>query len=62
MTILQIMNVEQMARLMYGLDDCETPTKSQKNRVTELCRDGKLEALKVGRRWLIRLTWPETEA
>jgi len=53
-----ILNVEQMARAMYGVPDSERPTKSQRNRVSELCRDGKLNATKAGRRWVIRVDWP----
>ena len=54
-----IMNVEQMARAMYGVSDRVEPTKSQTNRVSELCREGKLSAAKAGRRWLIKVEWSQ---
>ena len=56
----KIMNVEQMARAVYGLDADAVPTKSQRNRIRELCRAGKLDAVKAGRRWLIHMEWPGT--
>ena len=57
MTSAEVLNVEQMARRLYGLAEDEAPTKSQRNHVAELCRAGKLNAQKAGRRWLIRLEW-----
>ena len=62
MTEHTIMNVEQMAQAMTGLDAGEMPTKSQRNRVSELCRKGKLDAVKAGRRWIIRVEWPGTSS
>ena len=53
----KIYNVEQMAKAMYGLDG--EPTKAQRNTVAKLCRSGQLDAVKAGRRWLIRVDWPD---
>ena len=58
----EIMNTESMARVLYGVADGEAPTESQLNSVTEMCRQGKLDAVKAGRRWLIRVEWPDREA
>ena len=55
----EIVNVEQMACMMYGVD---APSKSQRNHIAELCRTGKLDAVKCGRRWVIRLEWRGTGA
>ena len=56
-----LMNIEQAARIIYGLDDTP-PTKSQKNTVAGLCRSGKLDATKAGRRWVIRMTFDGNNA
>ena len=40
---------------MYGTDE---PTKPQRNHVAKLCREGKLDAVKCGQRWVIRIEWP----
>ena len=50
-----IMNLDAYCRLRYGLADGEKPTKSQRNTVSAMCRDGVLDAFKSGRRWLIRI-------
>ena len=55
----QLMNVEQMARALYGVPEGTAPTKGQTNHVAALCRAGKLDAAKCGRRWLIRVEWPD---
>ena len=52
-------NVETMAKVMYGLDG--EPTKAQRNKVAELCRRGQLDAVKAGRRWIIRVKWHDGE-
>ena len=54
-----IMNVEQMARAVYGLDADSVPSKSQRNRIREMCREGKVPAIKCGRRWVVKLEWPD---
>ena len=51
----ETVNEETMACMVYGVD---APSKSQRNHIAELCRAGKLDAVKVGRRWLIRIEWP----
>ena len=51
----EVVNVEGFASMMYGTDE---PTKSQRNHVCKLCRQGKLNATRAGRRWLIRVDWP----
>lgn len=53
-----IMNVEDVARALYGTPEGERPSKSQLNSVASLCRNGKLQAMKAGKRWLIRMEWP----
>lgn len=55
----QVMNTEQVARALYGVPADAAPTKSQTNTVAALCRAGKLNATKAGRRWIIRMEWPE---
>lgn len=55
---VRLMNVEQMARALYGVPAGSEPTKSQTNGVAALCRAGKLDAAKCGRRWVIRVEWP----
>ena len=56
----QLMNVEAVARVLYDIPANAAPTKSQTNTVAALCRAGKLDATKAGRRWLIRMEWPGT--
>ena len=49
------MNLRQFCRVKYGLPEGAEPTKAQLNTVTQMCRDGKLDAIKVGRQWLVNL-------
>jgi hypothetical protein len=53
-----VVNVETLASMVYGVDE---PSKAQRNGVAKLCREGRVPAVKVGRRWLIRLPWPDDE-
>ena len=50
-----VMTLDQYCRMRYGLSDGEKPTKSQRNTVAAMCREGSLmrQAFKSGRRWLI---------
>ena len=49
-----IMTIDQYCRVRYGLEKGEKPTKSQRNTVSCMCREGRvLGAFKSGRRWLI---------
>lgn len=49
-----IVNVDGYCDVRYGLRGRE-PTKAQRNTVSQMCRDGVLDAFKSGRRWFIRL-------
>jgi len=44
-------DVKRFCRWKYGLDG--EPSKSQKNTVSQMCRDGTLPAVKVGAKWRI---------
>jgi len=48
-----VMNLDQYCRVRYGLEKDEKPTKSQRNTVSRMCRDGTLDAVKSGRKWII---------
>ena len=50
------MTLENYCRMRYGLGSDEKPTKAQLNTVGWMCREGALrkQAVKSGRRWLIR--------
>lgn len=50
-----IVNLKRLCRIKYDLADDEEPTKAQVNTVTKMCRDGTLDAIKVGRQWLVNL-------
>ena len=57
MPYTRILNTDQAARLIYGTPEGQRPTKSQRGHVAELCREGKRDATRAGRRWLIRMEW-----
>lgn len=52
-----IVNTAEAARMVYGVPDGARPSRGQTNQIAALCRAGKLDAVRVGRRWLIRLEW-----
>ena len=49
--------IDRYCTLIYGADFAKSPEsiKSKRDTVSRMCRDGVLDAFKVGRRWLIRL-------
>ena len=49
--------IDAMCELMYGprWDETRKSKKSKRDTVSRMCRDGVLNARKVGRRWLIQL-------
>lgn len=46
-------SVKRFARWLYELDDADEPSKSQINYIGHMCKDGKLPAVKVGKKWRI---------
>ena len=48
-------NVKGLARIIYGTDE---PSRAMTNHVAKLCREGKVPAVKCGRRWVVRIEWP----
>ena len=48
-----VVNLDAYCAIRYGLEG--PPTKAQRNTVSKMCRDGKLDAYKSGKRWFIRL-------
>ena len=54
----QIINTDALACVYFQTD---SPTKTQKNTITAMCRDGRIKnAQKVGRKWFVNTTleWP----
>ena len=48
------MKLDEYCRIYYGLKDGERPTKSQRNSVSRMCREKRLDAVKSGSRWFIK--------
>ena len=52
-----ILSVDAYCELVYGesFRASDKSVKSKRNTVSRMCRNGTLDAFKVGKRWLIRL-------
>ena len=48
------MKLDEYCRIYYELKDGEKPTKSQRNSVSRMCREKRLDAVKSGNRWFIK--------
>lgn len=53
----ELVTIDAFCRITYGSEFEKSPQsiKSKRDTVSRMCRDGVLDAFKVGRRWLIRL-------
>ena len=49
-----VLTLDQYCRMRYGLASDATPTKAQRNTVSQMFREGRVKgAFKSGRRWLV---------
>ena len=49
--------VEEFCRLYYRdrLAECDKPTKSMRDSVSRMCRNGTVDSRKVGGKWFVRV-------